>query len=364
MTAAAAIAALKVREHLGALPILPAPVMLPAARREEHARACARIRSALLRVAGPARWNPAAPMPDGLARLVETEDLALPRLNVCRLDALCEADGSGLKFLEVQAGDPSGAAWTDAIADALKDWFPMQGYQPLIAARRALLPPHVRRVAVVNEDHSFVRSDTDLMAKLLAPLEAQRIDPSRFEPGAWDAVIRDSHEELTLAPAKTAALHRALEAGLPRLNPFRDVWFDDKVCFALLWAARASLPADERAAVEAHVPETVLVEPGQRFDREDWVLKPAVGFGGFGIVVGATVDDAQWAAALAGPHRLVAQRFVRVPQQAIAGRPQHVTVSFWLHGGTLTGGFARAGDGPVVNVHQGGGIGPLIWVDP
>lgn len=379
MTAARAILRLKEAEGLGALPILAAPVAVPLAQRAEIARACERVRSALLRVAGPARWNPAVPMPEGLGPLIDAESLDLPRLGVCRLDALCHADGTGLKFVEIQAGDPSGAAWTDAIADAFREVFPMQSYTPLIPLRRALLPAHVQRVAVVNEDHSFVRSDTDLMAKRLG-LPARRIDPTRFawdgarlthEGVAYDAVVRDSHEELTLAPTQTAALQRALAAGLPRLNPFRDVWFDDKACFAMLWAARAALPADERAAVEAHVPETVLVEPGMRFDRAEWVLKPAVGYGGFGVVVGPAVDDAQWNAALAAPHRTVAQRVVAVPRQevdrleggAVVKRRQHVTHSFWCHGGTFSGGFARAGQTPVVNVHQGGGIGPLIWVD-
>ena len=128
------------------------------------------------------------------------------------------------------------------------------------------------RIAVVNEDDSFVRSDTELMADFFRRQGhiAQRVDPRAFtsEGGelvangqAFDLVIRDSHEEL--GPA-TGALNRALEAGLPRFNPFRDVWFDDKACFALLWSHRGALPSEERAAIERHIPQTVVVSDEHR----------------------------------------------------------------------------------------------------
>lgn len=333
------------------------PVVLPSAAKPALARACEQLREALIHVAGPSRWNPAVPMPDGLERLVATESLELPRLSACRLDALCDADGTNLRFLEVQAGDPSGTGWTDCIAEGLA------GYAPLTVQRRAQLPPG--RVAVVNEDGSFVETDTALMAQLVG---GQRIDPSRFAWDgarltcggvAFDAVMRDSHEELTLQPAKTAALRAALEAGLPRLNPFRDVWFDDKACFAMLWAQRASWPA-----VAAHVPETFVVTPPDaarlRAERAAWVLKPAVGYGGFGVVVGDASDAATWDAAVAEAltRRTVAQRFVPGGKRP-DGR--YVTFSFWVIGGAFAGAFARAGTRPVVNVHQGGGIGPVVF---
>lgn len=379
-----------VRLGLGSVPVLAAPFVLPQARRGEIARACERVRSALLRIATAHRWNPALPIPEGLSPLIDSESLTLERLAVCRLDALCEADGSGLKLLEIQAGDPSGAGWVDAIAGAMREEHAglISHYEPLLPQRRALLlkavPHQLPRVAVVNEDVSFVLSDTETMARLLreSGLDATRIDPRTFSwdgkhltsgRKTFDVVLRDSHEELTLFRDQTDALWRALEAGFPRLNPFRDVWFDDKGCFALLWEARATLPEDERAAVETYVPRTVLVGPEHleelRANRRQWVLKPAVGYGGFGIVVGEAVDQPEWEEALSAPGRTIAQHFVpvarcnvtRLEGGALAVRPQHVTVSFWCHGGVLSGGFARAGEHQVVNVHQGGGIGPLVF---
>ena len=68
---------------------------------------------------------------------------------------------------------------------------------------------------------------------------------------------------------------------------------------------------------------------------------------------------------------MVAQRYIEVPRRSVArvtGRDvtwhdQFVTVSFWLHQGHFSGAFARAGAGRVVNVHQGGGLGPLLFTE-
>ena len=391
--AAAQISAALQALKLPSLPMLAAPVVLPASRREEIASACTRVRSALCRLAGPERWNPRVPMPDGLEPLISSERLGLERLGSCRLDALCNPDGSGLKFLEIQAGDPSGLGWVDAMAAALRavpalaPW--MKHWRPLLSGRTLqvlrALGGQLPTVAVVNEDGSFVVTDAALMASQLG-LDADRVDPRSFAwDGArltsggkqYDVILRDSHEELTVAPGRAAceALWRALEAGFPRVNPFRDVWFDDKECFALLWGARASLPADERAAVEAYVPPTLRVDAANAAqlaaEQEQWVLKPAVGYGGFDVVVGAAVDARTWAEAVrrATTRRTVAQHFVAVGRPRVARldaggitwRAQHLTVSFWCHGGVFSGGYARAGDQPVVNVHQGGGIGPLVF---
>ncbi len=375
---------LRRRPALKGISLLAAPVTLPVAARAFIARQCELVRSALLRVATAARWNLELPMPEGLARLVDSESLALPRLDACRLDAFCDADGGALQFLEIQAGDPSGLGMADAALGCMRSLGAPAPY--FFEARRQQVlrqwrGPGLPRVAVVNEDASFVLSDTELMAEALRANghQAQRVDARRFtfeggrleaEGAQYDVILRDSHEEL--GPA-TEGLNRALEAGLPRFNPLRDVWFDDKGCFAMLWEQLGALPADEREAVERHVPQTVRVTDASRArlvsDRPGWVLKPAQGYGGFGVVIGRDVDDATWSTALVSPRRMVAQRYVEVPRQPVARvvgegvewREQYVTLSFWLHQGRFSVAYARAGERRVVNVHQGGGLGPLIF---
>lgn len=386
---------LRSRHALGTLPMLPAPLVLPAAQRDQIARACLLVRRALVRVAGTERWAPEIPVPAGLERLVETEDGALERLDSCRLDAVCSDNGGDLQFVEIQAGDPSGSAWVDGISAALAEVGPLRPWArlapSLIGAHHGHVTSGLPRgglVAFVNEDTSFVRSDHDLWAHFYRErgTRARRVDPRSFR---WDGerltadgepvalVVRDSHEELTLSPGpgSTAALWRALEAGLPRFNPFRDVWFDDKACFAILWARREALPADERDVVERHIPPTFMLDgpwaQRARTERERWVVKPAEGYGGFGVVVGADTTVAEWDQALdqALTRRSILQQRVvvgpwdvaRLVGDSVEWRRQHVSVSFWCHGGQFTGGFARAGATSVVNVHQGGGIGPLVF---
>jgi len=384
---------------LARVPLLAAPFVLPSNKQDEITRACRLLISALLRIAGPERWNPAIPRPAGLEELIESEALTLPRLGACRLDALCQPDGSALRFLEIQASDPTGQGLVDAMTASLAQVAALQPWvsraSSLVEARRALvtraIPSWRARVAFVNLDDAFLVADTELMARAFrkAGHEAVRIDPRNLE---WDgrtlsahdhvidAVMRDSHEELTVSPggATPSALWSAFQAGIARFNPFRDLWFDDKASFALLWEQRHTLPPDELESVEAHVPETRLVQRADleqlRRTQTDWVLKPAKGYGGFGVVIGCDVDGETWSRAvdLALRERTIAQRFVPLTPQpaaflagdAIEWRSQHLTFSFWCHDGQYSGAFGRAGSGRVINVHQGGGIGPLVFSAP
>ncbi len=378
------------------VPLLAAPVVWPKRLEASVARACEGLRRALLRVAGPGRWPAGVPMPEGLAPLIETEPLTTPLLGACRFDAVGDRSGA-LWFVEVQAGDPSGPGLVDALVKALREspklrpW--LASTTSLVEARRRWLNETVgtplARVAFVNDDGCLLEADTELMARHFRAegVTAQRLDARAFRWNgatlsahgqAFDVLLRDSHEELTLARDAVDPLWRALEAGLPRLNPFRDVWFDDKTCFALLWAKRHSLPAVEREIVERHVPETRVVEPNFHSrllaERPAWVLKPTTGFGGYEVTVGAEVDEAQWRLAVARTETrpTVAQRFVPVaretvasftgPHRAVTWSERFTTLSFWCHGGRFSGAFVRAGDHRVVNVHQGGGLGPLVFV--
>jgi hypothetical protein len=76
--------------------------------------------------------------------------------------------------------------------------------------------------------------------------------------------------------------------------------------------------------------------------------------------------------ALAG-HRHVVQHYVPLPRHRVdsldaQGLAQtsdaHVVHSFWHHAGRLAGGFVRASSAPVVNVHQGGGLGVFQFEPP
>jgi len=141
--------------------------------------------------------------------------------------------------------------------------------------------------------------------------------------------------------------------------------------------------ADERAALKAFVCETRLVAArstrlrGQQVDlpeylrknREGWVLKPNEGYGGFGVVIGPEVLQADWERtldqAIATPNSFIAQRYLPLPiEEFPAAGPCRVVQSFWDFGQGCEALFTRASPSTVVNVHQGGGIMPTYFVGP
>lgn len=138
----------------------------------------------------------------------------------------------------------------------------------------------------------------------------------------------------------------ALESRVAIVNPLGAVVPQNKRAFALLWELVDRLPPEAAAAVRRHVPFTARLETldAGALAREDWVLKSDYGCEGDEVVVGAEVDDATWAQALAlaRPGRWVAQRRF-VPR---AGRARVVNHGVYLVAGRAAGLLTRLSDGP------------------
>lgn len=144
---------------------------------------------------------------------------------------------------------------------------------------------------------------------------------------------------------------------------------------------------DERDVLARHIPWTRLVRerrtllpdgsrgelaPFLQAQRERLVLKPNRSYGGFGVVVGAAVDEPTWqqavAAALASPDQFVVQAKAEVPVHVLPVRrddggvdmePCYVVMGFApsRYGLAILG---RASARPVVNVAQRGGMLPVM----
>ncbi len=166
------------------------------------------------------------------------------------------------------------------------------------------------------------------------------------------------------------------------VNGFRCKILHKKASLALLSdEANATLfDRAELAAIAAHVPWTRVVEErttmhnGVRIDllpfmareRERLVLKPNDEYGGTGIVLGWTVDDTQWQAAigtaLASPH--IVQERVAIPFEPypsfVDGQVQLIdrmvdTAPFICNGAYSEGALSRLSTSPLLNVTAGGG---------
>lgn len=317
-------------------------------------------------------------------------------LGFTRLDVVCPNDApANFQLLEVQAGDPSAMGWHDALAEIF-------GEAPsLMPAHRGAFEALTkgRRIAFVVAKDSIVESDHRLLAEHYAKhgWQAVVVDPRelRFDGtqllarGApVDAVFRDALDELFVGEftsGGTALLAAAKADAVVVMNPFAAALADDKALLEPL-----SMPgrwSHELARVLAeHVPCTRVVRErrvdweGSEVDlldflrsaREQLVLKPVDGYGGFGITVGPFVTAQAWDTALdealRKPNRYVAQRYHALPRQQVTllegGREEAFVVhSLWFTPG-LTGAFTRASLQPVVNVHQGGGLAPVFFRPP
>jgi glutathionylspermidine synthase len=154
----------------------------------------------------------------------------------------------------------------------------------------------------------------------------------------------------------------AVERGLVRtVSSFCGMYAQSKLAFARAWALRESLGEPHRAALERWVPETVDLAdlPVSRLleEREQWVLKRALGRVGDQVFVGMLTSQAYWKglveelAALRGEGSVgsagvareawIAQRLVR--QQAIPTPFGHrfVTLGAYVLDGRFAGYFAR-----------------------
>jgi hypothetical protein len=299
------------------------------------------------------------------------------RLSFTRYDVMCPPDEPlEFRLLEVQAGDPSAMGFTDCLSaafaahvDARPAWL-MESLRAHLGAPREIAFV-VARGSMGDRDHALLAEHcrrNGWPARTVDP-RALRFDGTHLSADGErvEVVFRDAIDELVEAPwseGGKALLDAHAASAVTVFNPFSAAWADDK---GLL--TRLKSP---------HVPPTHLLD-GARVvqvgaQREDWVLKPTDGFGGFGVVVGPFVTDAEWsqalAAAIAGPRRWVLQRHVALPRQTVAilddqGRAHEderfVVHSLWVHGVRFAGAFVRASQHPVVNVHRGGGLAPVFF---
>ena len=110
-----------------------------------------------------------------------------------------------------------------------------------------------------------------------------------------------------------------------------------------------------------------------RRNRERLVLKPNALFGGEGVVLGPHVDQRQWERtirqALRGSERYVVQQLAVIPTDRfpvladhhVRQEPRSVVSGFFFTSSGI-GVVGRFSSRPVVNVSQGGGLIPALWV--
>jgi len=181
------------------------------------------------------------------------------------------------------------------------------------------------------------------------------------------------------------------ERAVCMVNPFTCKMLYKKASLAVLSDERNAhlFEDDEYKAIQDHVPWTRLVEERKTYfhnreadlipfivaNRERLVLKPNDDYGGKGIVLGWTVDNAAWEAAvqtaLQAPH--IVQERISIPSEPypslVDGHVQFIdrlfdTAPFCFYGSFMSSALTRLSTVDLLNVTAGGGSSvPTFVID-
>jgi hypothetical protein len=413
------------------------PRLLTEAQLAMVERAAALVGRAIRKVGAAALQEPALLEPYALTepeRALLAIDPGYPGASAFgRLDGFLAADGSACWFVESNLESPAGIGYDEAMVEVFDRLEIMREFRKTY--RAAALPhrqglqqllldtyhewggKNTPTVAIVDFKEAVTWSEFEY---LRARFEADGIqtviaDPSWLNydgerlyvasptqpsptPGGGSRVPIDlvyrrvlQHEFL----AKYDLDHPLIRAYADRaacvVNPFRTKPVHTKLIMALLsdedGPAAGLIDADERAAVQAHVPWTRVVRGGvtryqgqqvplmtfaQR-NRERLVLKPNDDYGGQGVLLGWETDQAAWDRALAAAQAtpFVIQERVPVPEEpyptwtpdeGLRVTSRYVDSDPCVYGDTAVGCLTRIAATALLNVSAGGGAAPPTYV--
>lgn len=271
-------------------------------------------------------------------------------------------------------------AWVDALLATFGSWRPRPGAEKTELPRSLAIVDYGESVISLDDVEHFVTllADRGVSASFvdvrdLRVVETGGVDRLVGPRGAIDCVWRRAVTgELFDKPCEGAtALAEAAERNLACIVGGYRTWpCATKTVFALLWTdvAEDLLEPDELEFVREHVPQTIVLGPDDDLGpylsaKEDWIVKPADGYGGRGILAGLDADDASWreAVSAAAEHGDVIQRYA--PQYAtplIAGgapaegegplddTPANNMEGLYLLDGRFAGVFTRSGRANVI----------------
>jgi glutathionylspermidine synthase len=338
-----------------------------------------------------------------------------------RLDCFGNSQG-GLALTEYNAETPAGAGFNDLLMEAFQTIPVMRRFGHKYSARPLPGRPGVGtvildawhefsggwnrpRIAIVDWSDVPSRVEFDIFKAYFESigLETEIVDPRAMEyrggklygaAGPVDLIYkRVLINELIEREGMNHPVVRAVrERAVCMVNPFRCKLLHKKASLAVLSDERNArlFNADMTSAIGDHIPWTRVVEErntgfeGRTVDllpfiaenRQRLVLKPNDDYGGAGVILGWTVDDATWATelkkAIAEPY--IVQDRVEIPSEPfpslVDGQVQLVdrmydTAPFVLHGDVVDGCLNRLSTAALLNVTAGGGSTvPSFVVEP
>jgi len=339
-----------------------------------------------------------------------------------RLDFFWDLATDTLALTEYNAETPAGAGYNDVLCEAFSVLPVMRSFRRTHRITPIPARPGVAtvlldswrefsgrwshpRIAIVDWDDVPTRSEFEIFQAYLEALglTVEIVDPRALTyrdgmlygaTGPIDLIYkRVLINELIQREGLEHPMVRAVrERSVCMLNPFRCKPLHKKASLAVLSDEHnaALFTTEQQAAIAAHIPWTRVVEErkttvgGKTVDlleqvaagRERLVLKPNDDYGGAGIVLGWTVSDEEWQAAirtaLASPH--IVQERVVIPSEPYptwSDGALHLidrmldTAPFVVGGTAVEGCLTRLSTAALLNVTAGGGSTvPVFLVEP
>ena len=304
-----------------------------------------------------------------------------------------------VRFVEYNAESPAGMAYSDNLTEVFKRLPVMQAFRKrfrgkFMPTRRRQLSVMLRAfkqwgknmtpvIAIVDWEGLPTAPEFEMFKAFFeeAGIKTLICDPRTLEftrgklhsqGTAVNLVYRRVlTSELLARGDDTRALRDAYMAGaVCVVNSFRAKLLHKKMSLALLSDERYErlyTPA-QRAAVRRHIPWTRQVRPELAEDiarrRQTLVLKPNDEYGGKGVVLGWTVDQAEWEAAIdvATTQSYVVQEAVEIPRvqfpialDGIRYLDLAVDLDPYLFNGRAGGFMTRVSAAALLNVTAGAG---------
>jgi hypothetical protein len=329
-----------------------------------------------------------------------------------RLDCFQVDATDTLALTEYNAETPAGAGYNDALAEAFATIPVMRAFGRRFSIRPLPARTGVAtvvldawrefsgrwegpRIAIVDWDDVPTRTEFELFCGYFGSLglETVIVDPRALEyrggrlyagGGPVDLIYKRVliNELIERGGLEHPMVRAVRDRAVCMVNPFRCKLLHKKASLAVLSDERNArlFSADDRAAIAALIPWTRVVEErqteidGRRTDlvpfiavhKDRLVLKPNDDYGGAGVVLGWTVDDAGWKEALrrALSEPYIVQQRVTIPAEPypslVDGRLVVLdrmldTAPFVLNGEGLEGCLTRLSTAALLNVTAGGG---------
>jgi hypothetical protein len=347
-------------------------------------------------------------------RTLVTEDRSgIPPSPTSRMDAFIVPETGAMALTEYNGETPAGPAFNDALADVFQDlpvtrafaddWW-LRPVEARHGVRRVLLGSWERwsggraapRIAILDWADVPTKIEFELFRRDFAargidcvigdPRDCEYLGGRLWLEGAPVNLVYKRvliHELIEREGMESPVVRAVRDRAVCFVNGFRSKILHKKASLAVLSDERNAgwFEKDALDAINAYVPWTRVVEErstrspeGRSIDlltycadnRDQLVLKPNDAYGGEGIVLGWTVSEDEWkaaiAAALSEPY--IVQKRVAIPKESYPSRDgDHIvyadrqvdTAPFLCDSTYVEGVLTRLSTAELLNVTAGGG---------